>query len=99
MGDETTFTLRPQWERMMEGRSSEGTQQEPSSWVTSQMWSRPPLRPHQGMAPSSHRLASSIMRAVCITRGPAIHQPIHIQAAGYGHASSIRWGEVSLGGK
>ena len=38
------LTLRPQWDRMMEGLSSAGTQQEPSSWDTSHRWSLPPVR-------------------------------------------------------
>ena len=41
-------SLRPQWLRMMLGRMAAGTQQEPSSCVTSQMWSRPPRRPLRG---------------------------------------------------
>ena len=63
-------TLRPQWERMMDGRSSEGTQQLPSSCVTSHTWSRPPLLSQKGRCCCSQRLASSSMRAPCITLGP-----------------------------
>lgn len=54
--------MRPQWTSRMAGRSTEGTQQLPSSWMAKRMWSLPPFLLQYGKWVESQWCASINLR-------------------------------------